>query len=635
MTKQTEHTTLVLEKLALQASEDGAWEVFKDAFATVSPERHHPPEVDENLPHDSVYELALLVQVLAPEVELGLTTQRAMGASEPTRIGYQISTWHGRAVVWPQFAESLVALKQGKVAYQDIKRTFPDLWAVDRSLHDAIAQGLAPEELASLWLTSPGRCLSHDLKVLQKDLADNDWQYGAANWGRERVMDAAGLSAPTAHPDGWLRLHGTLPGATGWPLDDEVGVALDALEHASPVSVRGAALTHLLNRAARNPVYEIGGFRQDVREILPMSIAAAFQDATPERHQQERFREKLERMILLYADRLATTHALLTEQGWHLARWLHGCLIRNPFFGQDEEALAAQLKAMLGELPEPAGQALSPGRVAVSVCLRDWALTIGACEHYAQHNLHVSPLPAPLVGALRDVAAQPMDEPLCDMECHRPQEGDPWRLPHVAPPMLARWLLTVQRVSWLGRAGEDVFRENWSLFRRDAAGMEWFAQAIRSEVNTLGEETRTLIASEWSELDQPEVKAPPHAAALVGLCILDRLETPDRVAALVKRSTPMWQVTLWQSWLELWRGDPPLALKALTHLLTLVENPELEDTVRLTAAYHIARELQRPVMAQRPDIDLQQRLDTVARKVPFSSYSPLRRELRRLGIRTS
>jgi hypothetical protein len=315
------------------------------------------------------------------------------------------------------------ALADG-LAVDKLAELFDHLWSVDLALWRRLRTADA-REIARLWLASPGRRIVQDIGFLL--VLHTGEQDGATDVGPERLAAASGADAEFADaPPGWVDLHAAIPGALmrRWAPKNAaraVAVAFRRLEHGSPHSLRGAAVGWLLGRAVDAPSYSIDEMHYDLREDLPVRLALALsvQDPPAEEVAEqpgECFAARVEEVLLQHA-------ALIVQRGpaddrvrraWHIARWIHACVTRSPFYRGDDERLHADLLSYLPDASAPqaaaespeAADPLDPARFGVDRLRIDVvALVAGAWAHYGRTGEHLPP-PPPLASALRRLAAR-------------------------------------------------------------------------------------------------------------------------------------------------------------------------------------------------------------------------------------
>lgn len=208
--------------------------------------------------------------------------------------------------------------------------------------------------------------------------------------------------------------------------------------------------------------------------------------------------------------------------------------------------------------------------------------------------------------------------------------------PHVAPPLVARWLMTHQRISWLEHACAEAQRECLSLFEEDPTRYEWVAFAIYAEGPQLASDFRRDILPVWSRVVSAtkEQLGAQGALALMAVGILDQLPDEDaqRVAALARDAKPNWRHRAFEALAEMAekhrRPEPWRA--AMDELWTMCMDEDLDSQERLRAALLMLRRASASTWTERTEF--LQRLASLVHRAPFDQNVPLRRELRRLGM---
>jgi hypothetical protein len=656
-------------ELAARGSREAAdWESLRDDFQHL----RFPgcPPLDPDAARESAEELRQLTVTLGQQPSSAPIT---WAAEQLPRAGYFIEGERGtqEAHVRPAFAQALAARASGA----ELRRAFVDLWSVDLGVWRQLVSG--PREhraLAHAWLTSPGRRLVQDLSVL--GLLPGEHPPGAGEFSAERLIEATGPLPLEEHPgsgaEPWYELHAAVPGAalSAWrPATDDVSDILRILEgrRGDPVFLRGAALAWLLDRAATNPLYDLNGLQRDLREDLLLAFINGFPDKDESRYSMLRAAARLETACLLHAARLVPLkEAQSSARCWNLARWLQSCTFRSPFFGGDEESLAARLRALLppgSEAIPRREDVLDPGRFGEGeegLDIAELALVAGAARHYwpdAEHP-QLLPTPLPLVQALRRVAsrtlnegerqaeallqrlqAPPSTEGALGGEARAPVKVENalgWTAHHVAPPLVARWLMTHHRIAWLGQAPSETQRECLSLFEEDPDRHEWVAFAIYAEGEQLEPGLRLEVPSIWNRV----VRATggrvgsKGALALMAMGVVDRLSGDEeaRVAELLREAEPSWRHRGFEALAEAAEkhGRSTSWRAALDGLLAMCADESLDVQERQRAALLALR---RASATSRPErTEYLQRLASLASRAPFNQNVALRRELRRLGL---
>jgi hypothetical protein len=619
------------------------------------------PPLDPDAARESAEELRLLITALRQQ---SWSASPTWASEQLPRAGYIIEGERGtqEARVRPSLAEALAGRASGDV----LRRDFIDLWAVDLGLWRQIVSG--PREhrtLALAWLSSPGRRLVQDLSILGR--LPETLPPGAGDFSSQRLLETTGPfpqeepSTPSERP--WYELHAAVPGAalTRWrPANEDVSAVLRILEgrRGDPVFLRGAALAWLLDRAATNPFYDLDGLQRDLREDLLLAFINGFPDPKDEsRYTTLRAAARLETACLQQAARLVVMEGERSiAWGWSLARWLQSCTFRSPFFGGDEDSLAARLRALLPSESTAIAQredVLDPGcfgEGSEGLDIAELALVAGAARHYWPEASHAQllPTPLPLVQALRRVASRVLkeDERQAEALLQRVQARSSagvvaenelgWTAHHVAPPLVARWLMTHHRISWLSQAPPEVLRECLGLFEEDPVRYEWVAFAIYTEGEQLDVGVRAEVPFVWERVVRATRGSlgSKGALALMAVGVLDRLvgEGERRVASLAQEAEPVWRHRALEALAEAAEkhGRSESWRAALDGLLEMCTDELLDVQERLRAALLAMR---RASVSSRPERgEYLQRLATIGSRTPFSQNVALRRELRRLGL---
>ncbi|WP_437780662.1 hypothetical protein [Sorangium sp. So ce1097] len=538
-----------------------------------------------------------------------------------------------------------------------LRKGFPDLWAIDAGLWDRLDHG-GVRELARLWLESPGRRLVQDLRVLATMPAEEP--LGATDRSLARLEAAAGLrslagdaSGPASEHRGYREFHGAVPGArlADWepePSDkaEQVLRALHLLEDGSPLGLRGAALAWLLNCAADDPFYTVSGIRRDLRDDLPIRLSTALLAWVGDSPRAAVPRQ-LETLALQHAARIiaAAPADEAAPRGWALARWLQGCLRRSPFFGADEEVLAAHLRARLPAVPlrVPDGaDALHPARFSLDgagLDVAEIAFLSGVLAHYQRpHDHTLLPTPVPLIHALQRIASRAVRaaEEEADAALAAGHNALGWPEEYaIAPPLAARRLMTDLRIGWVAQVGEAAQRESIERFARDPIRHGWLAFALHREGQHLGPGARALAIDVFHALSRAN-QAEAHVLGTFGTGLLEGLSDTetDLLLGLAVSAEPLWRPFVIDALAgAAERIDRDVTwTRAIEHLLALMEDSNLDSKVRLNAALFALRRASASRLSGRDA--LLARIAAAAAGPPFSEHLGLRREIRRLGLPT-
>ncbi|HEX5751287.1 MAG TPA: hypothetical protein VFZ09_34000 [Archangium sp.] len=658
-------------ELARRSGEAADWESLLGDLQSL-PLSGAPP-LDPDDARGSGEELRRLIAALRQQ---SLPASGSPVSGPNLRVGYLIEGARGsdEARARPAFAEALAA----PVSAPSLRQEFPDLWAVDLGLWRQLGADTPDlRALALAWLSSPGRRLVQDFSVLRHVPARRD--IGACDFSPQRLLEAAGplpVQAPSEPGEGsWYELHAAVPGLAldRWkPATDDVGTVLQILEgrRGDPVFLRGAALAWLLDRAAANPSYELNGLRRDLRVDLLPSIIIGFPDPQDgSRHLPLRSAARFETACLLQASRLVFRR---DEQDvarcWSLARWIQSCTFRSPFFGMDEEAIAARLNALLPPVSVAAANrrdVLEPecfGEGDEGLRLEELALVAGVVRHYWPEEVprqpQLLPTPLPLVQALRRLALRTLNpgEQRAEqrLRCFqqgaspsgaRPQtlevveNGLGWSAHHVAPPLVARWLMTHHRLAWLEQAPPEVRRESLDLFEREPERHAWVAFAVHSEGSRLDSAARSEVAAVWRRVVQATGGrlGSRGALALMAVGLLEQLAPEDaqRLLPLAREAEPVWRYRALEALAKAAEAGGHLGTwrDAMEGLLEMMGDERLKVEERLGAA-QLA--LKQASATSRPELSgYLPRVVAAAAVPPFRHSSQLQRELRKLGLSSS
>jgi hypothetical protein len=597
-----------------------------------------PPPIDPSEGRKSSAELRRLIAAIR-----GASPEPPPRAS---RAGYALEgAPEGEARARPAFAAVIGA--------RGLRDAFPDLWALDAALWNALDTA-NPRDLARMWLESPGRRLMQDIGILRA--LPHTSTRGASDLSPERLDKAAGwklADAPREHRE----LHLAIPGAAleSWEPEladpgEQVPHALRLLEEGSPLGLRGAALAWLLGRAAESPFYTFEGMRRDLREDLPVRLTWALARWLPDKSASV-IPRRLEAIAFQHAARLVASDpsADAARRGWALARWRQACLRRSPFYGADEEVLAAHLRARLPVEPQPVPEgadALHPARFTIDgdgLDVAETAFMAGLLAHY-QREQTLLPTPEPLVHWLHWLAARPVRSAEEDADAALTDGRNALAWParfSISPSLAARQLMTDLRIAWIAQAkvdaqsGFDPQRDAIERFARDPARHAWCAFAIEREGQHLRSEVRARAVEVFEALGS-DAHVRPHVVATLGAGLLEALtdEQAARILVFADRAEPRWRAHLADAAVgAAERADRDAVwAHAIEHLIALMQDTALPEKVRLDAAlFAMRRASASKLPARDPSL---QKIATLAAAPPFTDHLGLRREIRRLGLST-
>lgn len=609
------------------------------------------------------------------------------------RYGYQFYDGNDRqSRVYPRLAQVLAhATETGhfdRDASLDIA-VFDDLWRVDWHVASLVQRRADPREIAMAWLTSPGRRLLRDPSLLECVLGRGP---GATDWSWPRLLQAAGIPhsseiAPIECASAaWHHLHDALPGISlaRWQPERQQPIAvLQFLEDSTPLSVRAAALLWLLNHAMDNPVYESGGLPRDLRRDLDVPLLTclspelALTRATASRltalshHAALRWENEpghaSETLALLHAGYLALVAdptGANVRDAWGVARWLLDCLLRSPFLGINEETLELRLRVLLAPSPPDLPQSadlLHPLRFSTDgtgLDVADVAFLSALHAHYDDRLRAGRPKLVPphqaLEQVLRRLAARCMnigerlaEERLAELQRRVPDApfwGDlGWPAPHVAPPILARYLLTRLRLPWLASLDSLALHEVLEgLCKKEAPRfLPWLAVPLHSEGPALPAPFRDRAVGLLRDLIRDPIAASPDGYLLVfcGAGLLEGLTDSEDVALLLQLAQmapcdfrPAVLDALIRAAERTYRSDVWQA--AVDQLKQRVQAPDATDKERIDAALAL---VQRAAAQSPPSLVTARALllkwvgDTL-NSPPFTGHLGLRRALRTFGL---
>ncbi|MBI2374319.1 MAG: hypothetical protein HYV07_10030 [Deltaproteobacteria bacterium] len=584
------------------------------------------------------------------------------------RGAYRVVGTDKEAQVWPAFAIEL-----SRRPPPELRTMFPDLWAIDLEVWNALATGSRPE-VARLWLTSPGRRLALDLEALHQEHRRS----AVVDFSSDRLLRACGLrdfpaaraEQPTQEwldavhqwlerqPEAWRELHLTTPG----PLlrlwrpatrEGNVARALEILERRDAPQLQSAALAWLLDVASNDPIYSLGTLRRDLRPDLPARLVEAMGDASGAlgSSAENKASRQLSALILRHASCLMGADAApgAALRCWGVAHWLGACLRLSPVHGGDRLGLAAQLGALRHDRPPtpPTLQPLHPRMFRLpdeeadaGLEPEDVSWAAAAAVHYLNgEHPKLRPMPVPLVERLLALASRPMTRFEVDLEQLPLGNADDLRWfslsPNVAPPLVARRVLTEEHVEWMLKAGSAICLESLRLLERKPQAFSWLTVSFQREGRKLDADVQASALRVFRNI-RVHGSFTDHDLVMFSVPFLTQLSEDERVDILARAAS---SEADWQPWLlglinETAQREhlDSLWTKSLETMFGVVESPTTRPESRLNLALVIARRLS-PVEAEvrRPWLNWLQKVLTLD---PLPRHLGLRRELQRLGLRT-
>jgi hypothetical protein len=648
-----------------------AWEELRQELEAsgLSPE---PPVADPDEARRSAAELRHLVNVFS-----GVRAAGELPVGDRlTRAGYEIEGRQGTtdAHVRPAFAEALEA----RASPEQLQRLFPDLWAVDHALWQMLSQKTTTAAVAERWLASPGRRAVQELAVLH-GLASADDSAHQCPSPKDLPSTVGPLPADAgdmadAAPE-WRELHFAVPGAAFQQWEparkDDVTAAIAVLvgRRGDPVFLRGAALAWLLRRAATNPIFTIDGAERDLREDLIPALTLAFPAKGDPGWAELRAAAKLETASLNLAAYLVHEQdpAVALPRMWSCARWIQSSTFRSPFFGGDEETLAERLKATLPtEEPDFSARAdiFAPGRFrddGTGYDISEMSFLYGLWSHYFTEAdvPQLTPTPMPIVNALRRLASRTLNAFEAKLETdflnlsleHDTKQTSAaapsltsnlfaFDSPSIAPPVLARTLLTINAISWFTDLPRPAQDETLTLLKSNPTRYNWFSFALYREVGDLSSTLREKCVDAWKAvadaIDEKFTVEQEYGIILLGTALIPEFDVVDRerLLAIVSRA-PVDNMSRAYEKIASGAdkvGNRDLWKRAMDSLMKMVEETgDVDPKDRLRAALLALRRLSATTTMER-DAYLN-RLAGLSGSSPFKDNIQLRRELRRLGVK--
>jgi len=562
------------------------------------------------------------------------------------RLGYERFASPGEHWVRPALA---LALTEAEKPIQ--AQRFPDIWAADLGVWRRLQEHEAPSGVLESWLRSPGRHLALDPTALR--------DFGANRHDKSSeptisaIERAAGLDPvdDSELPRGFLELHGDLLDPSDWqPVGRPVERrALGLLLNGTLPSIRGAALTWLMDRAVSHPGHKVNGVYAHLRKNeLPVALASTL-GAGAESRWYDAAWTSLEWGLLLHAHRV-TGEPLLSRRNARVARWMFGVLRRSPFHPREPGHLAAQVLQLLEpqDFPWSVGtQSTGRGRPAKTsrqglpqLCL------LSALNRHYEGKPTLQPTPPTLVTELRRMSELPGTDRPIDLEYHSSAFLGA-ELPHTSPRLLARRLMTKVGIDWLHGTPDSlrasILDECLQGLLRQPELFEWVGAAYANAAPTLDEETRRLALPLWERVSASELPSLDLASATAAMVpgfieLLPHNEWGHALDLVVEYAEQQRSQALGAIAQSAKRhGLDDLWREALERLMSLVRGAEEvscrgepQEDERVDAAMQV---LEQTKKSSQPDSDRYlHELDDWSGTVSSRKVRPLTKELARLGI---
>lgn len=373
--------------------------------------------------------------------------------------------------------------------------------------------------------------------------------------------------------------------------------AAEALEHlaGAPTSLeRMAALARLLEDAIERRVLRVAGAEIDLARELVHRVSLRLARPTPPGRQDWL---QLEVACLRLGASVAYREAgdeAPPEQccatAWRTGRWLLNVVVESPLLGADAELLAARMEAASpDELPvveHPLWPDLLGAEPTSGVHLEE-ILLLGTLAPQV-HNRRWRPA-QPVLDGLRTIAARSLTSAEWTAERRAVCVPSEWPAPHVAPPLLARWLLVQAGASWLAHLGPDERRETLELLHRHAppdrppetwelGRVDWILVGLYGEHQDLEQAERAKLVHWWLAVAEGAPNAVPGGFALLGAALLPSLPGGRRILAveIARRSPALWRSGVLKLVADqaLGEGDDALLELALDALLGAIASGE-------------------------------------------------------------
>lgn len=375
----------------------------------------------------------------------------------------------------------------------------------------------------------------------------------------DQMMNASGAYSNVGWSSGaWCSLHALIDDYGKWSVGNDVTEVLRVLEHGESAFSRGDALSILLDKAAAVKIVTIAGISRDIREELSVRSAMLLSPGGRER----RMLLELEHLCIQYAVRMSDQILKNTIDGyrkagipdpsveegwsivrarevWHVARWMFGIFVRSPFYGRSLSEVCAYLRTHLPEDADPKArcyEALHPANFSVDpeegLSIEEMGILMGLVQHLkgSPNNMALK-LPGPVLHWLVRLASRRCTSREMEIDLASRSyisRGDPdepttmtgrWGIP-VAPPMLARWILTIYaKMGWLHVACEEAQSEVVGMLAGCGKQDGWAAVSVMREGDKLCDEAYGVAYSAWSTRSNE----PTPEVAMVGIGLIHKL----------------------------------------------------------------------------------------------------------------
>lgn len=437
---------------------------------------------------------------------------------------------------------------------------------------------------------------------------------------------------------------------------------LRQLEKTDSILDRTAALSHLLDVAADQPRFEVEGVLRNLKDELPARIAQAF---PTEPDDDELGAEAFETVLLAISARISheDTRPGHVLRAWALSRWLGRCLKRSPFHGGDLERLTLQLRHLLRQVTPLDEQAVSQLQreplhpihflqTALEpdegISLRDLTF-VGACLHHYRRGgkANRTLMPLPLVTRLQRLAQRPLTPEESRWEAGLPSNAQAplgelrWQAPHMAPPLVAAWLLTSEQVSWMHTVTPERLDAYLEQLQTQPTRFTWLCRAALNDAAQLSNAQRCRLHPAWQKIvlghsESPEgiaTRLSPVFATMLGGAVLPQLTQDDQKVLLKQLSLTesRWHYGLYDALLGQAEAlaQPELWERIFQQGLSQLTPPSSDATLQHTLATRLLTRASGSRLASRADA-----LNALARacaKPPYLSSRLLWDELERLG----
>lgn len=519
-----------------------------------------------------------------------------------------------------------------------------DRSALDFDLALAVARG-ASDDAESFWARSPAKLL-HDHPYALAQLGEGDLSWLC-------VARSAGALPPQRSepmPLGWRALYAAGPGnrLRGAPPASD-GVDSDFVTVTLGVSafVCAAALGRLLDLAASSPLYTAAdGKQRDLRDALPVLVARVL-NAHEHRDLDLEVRDAslaTERALLGFVLRRITRTGATELDAcavWTIVRWLSVVLVGAPTSLGSMHTITGWIDGLDRDvLPAAHEDALAPMHFTatdepVSLASFAWMEAIVG-HHLRMRTLGREPWSCPPMQRwLREEAARQSTphERAMEQSLSEGHNACGWEAPHIAPPLVARWVLTRARVPWLDAASVEALDECVALLRETPRRCAWLCSAALHASKDLSMSARNALASVWRDAKTDDI--PAHLLATLAVSLVEVMEAGDleRLREQFRAALPSWMPFVLDALLDasVRSSRTDVGVLAENEMRSWIVREDAETSIRVNASVLLAQRAR-----SLPWVDgaeFSKWFLTATAKAPLRDNLAVRREIQRIDVR--